>query len=333
MGNFFIYFQLLFAADPTILDYALIVAGTVCAAAAGVPFPLMGVLFGQLVDDFNSATCAAQAGPGLDPFRYEAAINDKVIKTAWIGAIALVLIYCHLTCWGIISQRLARRMRNRYVGALLRQPPSFFDTRGSAGQVSSRLQSDIAAIQSGTSEKVGTIITTFSFIITVYIIAFTAQPTLAGILISVLPAFLISGFLSSKYIAKFAGKQNDATSHASSIASEALSHIPVVQAFGAAGRLEKMFTGFMADGRKHAIKKAAVASIQTGMLYFIAYSANALAFWQGSIRIAGAAKDKSGGSSIGQIYAIVYLLIDCKSVPFLILHPKRISGLTHLKLV
>ncbi|KAJ6780806.1 hypothetical protein PWT90_04572 [Aphanocladium album] len=310
MGNFFIYFQLLFAADPTILDYALIVAGTICAAAAGVPFPLMGVLFGQLVDDFNSATCAAQAGPSLDPFRYEAAINDKVIKTAWIGAIALVLIYCHLTCWGIISQRLARRMRNHYVGALLRQPPSFFDTRGSAGQVSSRLQSDIAAIQSGTSEKVGTVITTFSFIITVYVIAFSAQPTLAGILISVLPAFLISGFLSSKYIAKFAGKQNDATSHAASIASEALSHIPVVQAFGAAGRLEKMFTGFMADGRKYAIKKAAVASIQTGMLYFIAYSANALAFWQGSIRIAGAAADENSGSTIGQIYAIVYLLID-----------------------
>lgn len=275
----------------------------------------MGVLFGQLVDDFNSATCAAQDDTNLDPFRYESAINDKVIKTAWIGAIALVLIYCHLTSWGVISQRLARRMRNHYVAALLRQPPSFFDTRGSAGQVSSRLQSDIAAIQSGTSEKVGTIITSFSFIITVFVIAFSTQPSLAGILISVLPAFLLSGFLSSKYIAKFTSKQNDATSHASSIASEALSHIPVVQAFGAAGRLEKMFTAFMTEARKHAIAKAAVASVQTGMLYFIAYSANALAFWQGSIRIAGAVENETGGSSIGQIYAIVYLLIDGKFYP------------------
>lgn len=272
----------------------------------------MGVIFGQLVDDFNSATCAAQDGPDQDPFRYQSAINDKVIKTVWIGAIALVLIYCHLTCWGVVSQRLARRMRNHYVASLLRQPPSFFDTRGSAGEVSSRLQSDIAAIQSGTSEKVGTIITTFSFIITVFVIAFSTQPSLAGILISVLPAFLISGFLSSAFIAKYSGKQNEASSHASSIASEALAHIPVVQAFGAANRLERMFTNFMAEAQGHAIKKAAVASVQTGMLYFIAYAANALAFWQGSIRIAGAIRSENGGASIGQIYAIVYLLIDGK---------------------
>ncbi|KAM3536199.1 hypothetical protein MY4038_000665 [Beauveria bassiana] len=310
IGGFFVYFRLLFAAQPSVVDYALIVVGTICAAGAGVPFPLMGVLFGQLVDNFNSATCAAQDGPGQDPFRYESAINDKVIKTAWIGAIALVLIYCHLTCWGVISQRLARRMRNHYVASLLRQPPSFFDTRGSAGEVSSRLQSDIAAIQSGTSEKVGTIITTFSFIITVFVIAFSTQPSLAGILISVMPAFLISGYLSSKYIAKFMGLQNEGTSNASSIASEALSHIPVVHAFGAAARLEKMFTDFMTEARGNAIKKAAVASIQTGMLYFIAYSANALAFWQGSNRIAAAFANNTGGSSIGQIYAIVYLLID-----------------------
>ncbi|KJK75859.1 ABC transporter [Metarhizium anisopliae BRIP 53293] len=308
--NIFLFFRLPFAVQPTYIDVLLVVFGTLCAAAAGVPFPLMGVLFGQLVDDFNSATCAAQDGPGQDAFRYESAINDKVIKTAWIGAIALVLIYCHLTSWGIISQRLARRLRNHYVAALLRQPPSFFDSRGSAGQVSSRLQNDIAAVQSATSEKVGTIITTFSFIITVFVIAFSTQPSLAGILISVMPVFLVSGILSSKYIGKFTKQQNESTSHASSIASEALSHIPVVHAFGAAARLEKMFVGHMASARKHAIAKVAVAAIQTGLLYFIAYCANALAFWQGSVRIADAVSDASNSSSIGQIYAIVYLLID-----------------------
>ncbi|GJN76657.1 hypothetical protein PLIIFM63780_000143 [Purpureocillium lilacinum] len=269
-----------------------------------------GVLFGQLVDNFNSATCAAEGGPGQDPFRYESSINDKVIKTAWIGAIAFFLIYCYLTAWSIISQRLAQRLRNHYVAALLRQPPSFFDTRGSAGQVSSRLQSDIAAVQSGTSEKVGAIVSTLSFMTTVFVIAFSQQPRLAGILISVMPAFLLSGAIGSRYTAKFAEKYSEAVTSASSIASEALSHIPVVQAFGAASRLEAMFVGHMSVAHKHAIAKAAVASVQTGLIYFFAYSANALAFWQGSIKIADAAREDNGGSSIGQIYAIVYLLID-----------------------
>lgn len=305
----------------------LIITGTLCAAGAGVPFPLMGVLFGQLIDNFNSATCAAEGAgsSSVDPFQYESSINHKVIQTAYIGAIALVLIYGHLTCWNIISQRLAQRLRTRYVSALLRQPPAFFDTRGASGQVSSRLNGDITAIQAGTSEKVGNILTTVSFFITVFVIAFTKQPRLAGILICMLPAFLISGILGGKYLSKYFIRQTEAAASASSIASEALSHVAVVQAFGAAPRLEAKFSEHMARARKNAITKSAIAAIQTGLLYFIAYSGNALAFWQGSLRIADSVETGDGGSTVGQIYAIVYLLVDAcvmlggiaPSLPFL----------------
>jgi ATP-binding cassette, subfamily B (MDR/TAP), member 1 len=306
----------LFAAGPTWVDYLLIALGTLCAVGAGVPFPLMGVLFGQLIDNFNGATCAADgSGSGAseaasDPLDYENAINDKVIKTAWIGAIALVLIYGHLTCWNIISQRLAQRLRTRYVSALLRQPPEFFDTRGASGQVSSRLQGDITAVQAGTSEKVGNIITTISFFVTVFIIAFTKQPRLAGILICMLPAFLLSGIVGGRYLGKFVIKQTEASAAASSIASEALSHVAVVQAFGAAPRLEEKFAEHMARSRKYAIVKSSIAAIQTGLLYFIAYSGNALAFWQGSKKIVESVARNDGSTTVGEIYAIVYLLVD-----------------------
>ncbi|KAG4444390.1 hypothetical protein IFR05_000155 [Cadophora sp. M221] len=310
--SYFTYFELLFAAQPSWVDIALIICGTLSAIGAGIPFPLMGVLFGQLIDNFNSATCAAESDSAAtaDPFQYESTINDKVIQTAWIGAISLVLIYGHLTCWNIISQRLAQRLRTRYVSALLRQPPAFFDTRGAAGQVSSRLHGDITAVQAGTSEKVGNIITTISFFVTVFIIAFSQQPRLAGILVCMLPAFLISGIFGGKYLGKYVVHQIRETSSASSIASEALSHISVVQAFGAAPRLEAKFASHMAKAKKFATTKAAIAAVQTGLLYFIAYSGNALAFWQGSIRIADSAEKQDGSASVGQIYAIVYLLVD-----------------------
>ncbi|THX66400.1 P-loop containing nucleoside triphosphate hydrolase protein [Aureobasidium pullulans] len=309
--SFFVYIELLFAAQPTWIDICLICCGTICAAGAGVPFPLMGVLFGQLIDSFNGATCAADSQAAVvDPFQYEAAINDKVIKTVWIGVIALVLIYGHLTCWNIISQRLAQRLRTRYVSALLRQSPEFFDTQGSSGQVSSRLQEDVTAVQAGTSEKVGNILTTISFFITVFIIAFTQQPRLAGILICMLPAFLMSGILGGRYLSKYVTRQSEAAAKASSIASEALSHVNIVHAFGAGPRLEAKFSAHMARARKFATTKAAIAAVQTGLLYFIAYSGNALAFWQGSLRIADSAANNGDGASVGQIYAIVYLLVD-----------------------
>ncbi|KAK0114389.1 hypothetical protein ONS95_013881 [Cadophora gregata] len=310
--RYFAYFELLFAAQPSWIDVALIICGTLAAVGAGIPFPLMGVLFGQLIDNFNSATCAADSdsSAAVDPFQYQSTINDKVIQTAWIGAISLVLIYSHLTCWNIISQRLAQRLRTRYVSALLRQPPAFFDARGAAGQVSSRLNGDITAVQAGTSEKVGNVLTTLSFFVTVFIIAFSQQPRLAGILVCMLPAFLVSGILGGKYLGKYVVHQIRETSAASSIASEALSHIAVVQTFGAATRLEAKFASHMAKAKKFATTKASIAALQTGLLYFIAYSGNALAFWQGSIRIAESVAKQDGSASVGQIFSIVYLLVD-----------------------
>ncbi|TEA19682.1 ABC transporter 1 [Colletotrichum sidae] len=304
----FVYFRLLFAADPTWLDIFLVIFGTVTAIGAGVPFPLMGVLFGQLVDNMNSATCAVNGN--TDAFAYEAAINDKVTKTVYVGIAALVLIYAYILSWSIISQRLAQRMRTKYVSSLLRQPPSFFDKRASAGEVSSRLHGDITAIQSGTSEKVGIVITSISFFVTVFIIAFTKQPKLAGMLVSMFPAFLLSSFLGGSYIQKYSGTMTQAIASASSIASEALSHVSVVQAFGAAPRLEAKFADHMIDARKAGIKKATVAAVQAGLLYFIAYAGNALAFWQGSIRISDSMEGRGDGATVGEIYAVVYLLVD-----------------------
>lgn len=322
------WFELvLTAASPTWIDYALLAGGFLCAAGAGVPFPLMGVLFGELIDDFNSATCAA--AEDVDAFAYQEAINEKVIQTAWIGAIALVLIYGHLTCWNMVSQRLAQRLRAQYVASLLRQPPGFFDVVGDAasGRVSGRLQGDITAVQAGTSEKVGNIITTLSFFVTVLVLAFLRQPALAGMLLAAtLPALLLSGQIGGHYIAKFVGVSTAASAAAASIASEALEHVEVVQSFGAAPRLVASFAGHMARARDASVSKAAFAAVQTGALYFVSYCANALAFWQGSILIAAVFEgSSSNNASVGAIYSIVFLLVDAcvmlggiaPSMPFL----------------
>ncbi|KAF4122881.1 ABC-type multidrug transport system, ATPase and permease component [Geosmithia morbida] len=305
----FAFFRLLFSTEPTWLDIFLIVFGTVTAAAAGVPFPLLGIVFGQLVDKMNSATCAAQGDLPTDPYDYQDAINKKVSQTAYIGAIAMVLIYCYIVTWTIISQRLAHRMRSQYVGALLRQPPSFFDLRSAAGEVSSRLHGDIMAVQDGAGQKVGVVITSFSFFITVFVIAFTKQPRLAGMLVSMVPVYLTSIFVGSHFVKKFLG-QTQAVGDASSIASEALTRIPVVRAFSAARRLEIKFSEYMATARTAGIKKAGVSALQAGMLYFVSYSSIALAFWQGSRMIAHSMGRDGADATIGEIYSVVYLLID-----------------------
>jgi ATP-binding cassette, subfamily B (MDR/TAP), member 1 len=308
MKQLFSYFQLLVYAGPTWPDIALMAVGFVTAAAAGVPFPLMGILFGQLVDDMNNSTCEeARGSPDIAELR--AGVNDKVLKLVYISIASFVLIYVYVLSWSLVSQRLGHRLRDKYFQGILRQEPSFFDNR-QAGEVSSRLNGDVQAVQAGTSEKVGIYIASISFFITAYVVAFIKDAQLAGMLVSLLPAFLLMGIVGGFYVQKFSGIMSDGIAAASSIASEALTHIAVVQAFGAEERLESKFAKDMMKAQQAGIKKAIAAAVQAGTMYFIAYSANALAFWQGSKKIADTIAGRGNSASIGQIYTVVFLLVD-----------------------
>lgn len=289
----------------------LLAIGVVASAASGVPFPLMGIIFGELLDDLNSATCAQDASD-TPASAFQGQVNDKIVTIVYVGIGAFCLIYIYTVCFSLFSRRLEARLRDTYLAALLRQDAAFFDTR-QAGELTTRLNADVQAVQSGTSEKVGICIACTSFFLTSYIVAFVKVWKLAAMLLSLIPAFLLSAGIGSHFTQRFTTRMSTAIEGASSIASESLSHIAVVQAFGAGPRLEKKFAEKMAVAEKSGIKKAFVAAIQAGMLYFIAYSANGLAFWQGSKIIVESLSSPDSTTSIGEIYTVILLLVDGKS--------------------
>ncbi|KAF5022062.1 hypothetical protein F66182_5889 [Fusarium sp. NRRL 66182] len=309
LRSFGLYFQLLFYANPGWIDILLLIVGTLAACGAGAPFPLMGIIFGQLVNDLNTASCDnGQIVTDYSAQQLQASINEKVVMITWIGFISFGLIYTYIVSWSIFSRRLENRIRDRYFMSILLQDATFFDKR-QAGEITSRLNADIQAIQSGTSEKVGIIIGCTSFFVSSYVVAFIKNTTLAGILVSLVPAFMLLAGIGSVFTAKFATAMSEKIASASSIASEVLANIPVVQAFGAGPRLEAIFAERIRGARKQGINKAFVAALQAGLLYFIAYSANALAFWQGSTQIASTVEG-TGNASVGDIYTVILLLVD-----------------------
>lgn len=294
-------------ADPTKFDYLLLFVGVIAAIAAGVPFPLLGIIFGQLVDNLNSATCG-ESSSGSDP-SYQSAVDTKVLQVVYIAIGSFFAIYIYIVCWSLVGERIAQRLRDKYFRSLLRQEASFFDNLP-AGEVSSRLNGDIATIQAGTAEKVGICISSMSFFVTAYIIAFIKDAKLAGMLVSLVPAFLLMSLVGSSYTEKYAGQMSDHVASASSIASEGLSNVIVVHAFGANSRLEKKFVASLQKAQRAGIKKAVATAIQTGFLYFIAYAGNALAFWQGSITIANSVGLTGAEASVGVTYTVIFILVD-----------------------
>ncbi|CAI7566425.1 unnamed protein product [Penicillium glandicola] len=307
-GNLSGYPKLLVAANPSRLELGTLFVGLASAIASGVPFPIIGIVFGQLIDDFNSVTCSETTSSGGDSSD-QSDINGKILLIVYLGIAQFVLIYLHLLCWTMTGARLAQRLREKYLQNLLRQEPSFFDNLP-AGEVASRLNTDIQTIRSGTAEKVGICISSFSFFVTAYVVAFIKDSILAAMLISLIPAYFIMSFVGSYYIEKYTGRMSDYAASAASIASEALNNIVVVHAFGANGRLEEKFSKALKDSETEGLKKATATGIQAGVLYFVAYGANGLAFWQGSKQIAAAVRNESASATVGSVFTVIFVLVE-----------------------
>jgi ATP-binding cassette subfamily B (MDR/TAP) protein 1 len=66
-----------------------------------------------------------------------------------------------ITCWRLVGERSAQRIRTEYLRAILRQDITFFDTEINTGDIMHGIASDVAQIQEVMGEKVITLVTLF----------------------------------------------------------------------------------------------------------------------------------------------------------------------------
>lgn len=306
----FAFLRLLAYGTPTHLDIALLAVGTITAVAAGVPFPILGILFGELVDDLNSASCSVSISSSPDFDAYNTAITSKVLIVVYLSIANLVLIFVYIQCWTLLGERLSQRIRLAYFSHVLRQSPSLAEALP-AGEVAARLQSDVDAIRAGAGEKVGIYVASFSFFVTAFVVAFTRDARLAAMLLSLVPSFMAMTLVGGHYVEKFAGTVSDAGGKCAGILLEALQNIGVVRAFGMQTKLAGWFDRGANIAASEGKKKALATAIQAGVLYFVAYAANGLAFWQGSTVIAERVRrGVDDGPSVGMTYTVIFILVD-----------------------
>ncbi|PWY96094.1 putative ABC multidrug transporter [Aspergillus sclerotioniger CBS 115572] len=313
-----LFARLLVYSNPSTTDLLVLFIGFIAAIAAGVPFPIMSIVFGELVNGLDSASCEVSA---TTAGAYQAGLNHKILLIVYVGIAYFGLIYIYSLCWNLSGERLAQRLRDRYFSSILRQDAEFF-SKLSAGEVSARITGDIAVEQQGTNEKVGIVINSVAFFITAYVVAFIKDARLAGILVSLTPAYLLMALSGGFFVQKYFGSALESMGKASSVALEAFSNTMVVHAFSANARLEEKFVQLLHPALRAGVYKSVAMATQAGLLYFIAFSANGLAFWQGSAQIANAVESSGGGISVGNIFTVILILVDAslilsQAAPFL----------------
>lgn len=137
-----------------------------------------------------------------------------------LGCGMFACTYIYMFTWVYTGEVNAKRIRERYLQAVLRQDIQFFDNVG-AGEVATRIQTDTRAsffprliltrnndwlsdlVQQGISEKVALVVNFLSQFVTGFVLAYARSWRLALALSSILPCIGITGALMNKFVSKY----------------------------------------------------------------------------------------------------------------------------------
>ncbi|KAJ6611113.1 P-loop containing nucleoside triphosphate hydrolase protein [Mycena sp. CBHHK59/15] len=265
--------------------------GIVAAAAGGAVSPLISLFFGNLTQDFilfqvtlaeakaGSSVAAEQLPTVAANFRHASAKNAIYLTILGIGMLVCTYIYMHT--WVVTAELSARRIRERYLQAVLRQDLGFFDEVG-AGEIVTRIQSDTHLVQQGISEKVALSVFFISGFISGFVLAFVRSWRLALVLSTMLPSMMVIGGLMGKFTSKYTELSLKHVAEGGTLAEETISTVRTAHAFGTQDTLASLYDVFVTKARKVDSQVALWTAGGMSGFYFAIFSAYGLAFSYGT---------------------------------------------------
>ncbi|KIP08244.1 hypothetical protein PHLGIDRAFT_127165 [Phlebiopsis gigantea 11061_1 CR5-6] len=286
--------------------------GVAAASAAGAALPLMTLLFGRLIQSFVTFGTASQQADPNDPsseaaltaaankFKHDAALNASYLVYIGIGSFVCTFLYMYI--WVYTGEIGTKRLREKYLQAILRQDVAFFDNVG-AGEVATRIQTDTHLVQLGTSEKVPVVVSYIAAFVCGMILAYVRSWRLALALTSMIPCIAITGAVMNKFVAAYKQSSLESIASAGSLAEEVISTIRTAQAFGTQQVLADKYEIPVDSARRASLKGAAWRGGSLAVFFFVIYSGYALAFDFGTTLI------NHGWGNAGDVVNVFYAIL------------------------
>ncbi|KAH9480411.1 ABC multidrug transporter atrD [Psilocybe cubensis] len=304
--------------------------GIIAAVAAGAAQPLMSLLFGNLTQDFvnfsqvlaaaqdGDAAAAANIPQAAADFRHSAGLSATYLVCIGIGM--FVCTYAYMYIWVYTGEVNAKRIRERYLRAVLRQDIAFFDNVG-AGEVATRIQTDTHLVQQGISEKVALVANFLGAFVAGFALAYARNWRLALAMSSILPCIAITGGVMNKFISGYMQLALKHTAEGGSIAEEVISTVRTAQAFGTQRILGGLYNSRIDESHKADMKASIWHGGGLAVFFFVIYSAYGLAFSFGTTLI------NQGHATAGSVVN-VFLAILIGSFSLALLAPEM-QAITH----
>ncbi|KAG7046394.1 multidrug resistance protein [Colletotrichum scovillei] len=282
----------------TSLDHALRLIGLIAAIASGILPPLMTVVFGSSVNQFNDYENGTISGQDL--YR-NMSKNALWLLYLFIGR--FFLVYMHSTCFGLVGIRVTRAFRVDFIRSMIRQDVSFIDSCA-PGTVASTISNSADMVENGSTEKVGSLIQNMSMFVAAFVVAFTRQWKLTLVTATSLPILFIGFKITFGLDAKIEAKILEIYNRAGGLVEEALGSTRIVTAYNASAKLSRKYDDYLAGAQKLGFRKGPVIGVQWSVEFFTIYCAYSLAWFYG-VKLLNSGEIGGGGQIISVLLAVL----------------------------
>ncbi len=249
------------------------------AVAAGIPLPIIGVIFGRLISSF----------PPSPEELHEHVIQLLSVAVAYFAVTSMYTILFSRT-----GERVAMQLRRQVLETLLYADQGYLDVKDL--DCNALLRDNIDSIQVGCSEKVGIFIQSISYFVAAFVLGFILNAKLTGILFAaVIPSMAIVVSLGSTCVSRLNKSMTEHANKANALCLSALHGIRIVQAFNMFESVSHTHRILLRASSRLSVRKAVASALELAGAYFVAYAANSLAFYVGSKLAAAGAQEGTAG--------------------------------------
>ncbi|XP_062108894.1 ABC transporter B family member 11-like [Humulus lupulus] len=275
-------------------DYFLMLVGTISAIGNGISIPLMTIIFGTLVDSF---------GESVNNQQVLSKVSKVSLKFVYLALGSGVAAFLQVVCWMVTGERQAARIRSLYLKTMLRQEVGFFDMETTTGEVIERMSGETVLIQDAMGEKVGKFIQLVATFFGGFVIGFIKGWFLTLVMLSSIPALVISGAVMSITIAKLASRGQTAYSLAATVVEQTIGSIRTVSSFTGEKLAIERYNKSITKAYNSGVHEGLATGMGMGVVLFIVFSSYGLAVWLGGKMIVE--RGYSGGDVINIIFAVL----------------------------
>ncbi|KAJ6150016.1 hypothetical protein N7471_001215 [Penicillium samsonianum] len=253
------------------------ILGLICALGSGIALPLMTIVFGKLVGDFNQYFVP---GSGLSEQTFRSKVNKSSLYIVYLFIGKFALTYISMICFRLISLKASAALRLEYTHALFALPVNRLDEI-SVGSVTHTITAQSNTIQQSVSDRLAILFQSLALLISAYAIAFRYSWALT-LVVSAAILFVIIGFsITVPFLVKAQHSIEQAEHKHASVAADTFGSIRTVISLGAENSLYRKYSWWTEEAQRRGLRMSPMTGIHLGMLFFAMYVSFALAFWFG----------------------------------------------------